>query len=149
MRATPTVSALESEARALLEQTEALQRAAQRVMAQRQSLGVQQHAHGYSDSESPQDPEGYCPVSWMLQDLVNMVASSPSVPVSHLEEHIRMRISEQSFCGEGGDVAFDSHIPDSMEAQVTALVEVLEKLRTSAISKGMLCSHPAAIPQCG
>ncbi|MCC5828515.1 MAG: hypothetical protein JJU36_03620 [Phycisphaeraceae bacterium] len=148
----PAFSDLECEVRRLISESESLQRAAERIRSHRRPSAARHdspHAEPYHDFEVPTRAEGYCPVTWMLGDLVSLIASRPEEPVSTFESHIRMRISEQNFCGECGDIADDAHIAQSIDAQVDAVIEVLESIRSRAVASGTLCGREAAIPQCG
>lgn len=83
----------------------------------------------------------YCPVSWLLPELLSLVAESPQRPVSDQEPLIRRYLTERTFHDAGGDHAADDDTA-AVDHQIQVLVRVLEQVRKMALAKGRWSDAP-------
>ena len=89
------------------------------------------------------DSEGtFCPVVWVLHDLVKLVAECHDQPVEHLEPAIRRIILEQESADIHGDNVVDALSRARMERYVHAVMEVLEHVRQQAVESGQWSDAP-------
>ena len=112
----------------------------------------QARMHDATETDPPPfsaESTALCPVSWLLPELIELVAERPAEPVSSLEAAIHRRVFEQQFIDETGDPPLDQPYASGAEHQVRMLVAVLEKIRRQAIARGIWCDHPAVDPMCG
>lgn len=77
-----------------------------------------------------------CPVSWLLPELLQMIAERHDEPVSYLRPSIRQLIRERVVmyaCAAGMSLAAADEL---LEQQVDLLVRVLEQVRRQALACG-------------
>lgn len=82
------------------------------------------------------DPETHC-LSWMLPELLDLVAQHPSRPVDAITPEIRRRVAELYFLDDCGDCVLTSRDTAVIDGQVDLLVWVLEQVRKIAVAQGL------------
>ena len=81
------------------------------------------------------------PSTWMLEDLLDLVAENPHRPVSDLEPIIHRMIVENQFIDDGGDsVVLDA--VESADREARVLIRVLERCRQLGVKEGLWSSAP-------
>ncbi|MEE9211756.1 MAG: hypothetical protein V3U29_03785 [Phycisphaeraceae bacterium] len=81
-------------------------------------------------------------VSWLLPDLLALVAESHGQPVQRIAPLIRQLIIEKTFVDECGDCVMDAEHLRQVEQQVKTIVRVLEKVRRKALARGEWSNAP-------
>jgi hypothetical protein len=83
-----------------------------------------------------------CPVSWLLHDLLALVADAHDQPIEDLAPRIRQIIIERQFINENGDTCLDAHQRDLLEAHVAKFVQLIDRVRRLARHEGEWSNVP-------
>ena len=84
----------------------------------------------------------FCPVVWVLHDLMQLVSECHDQPVRQLEPAIRRIILEQESADVHGDDVVDALSQARVERHVNAVIDVLEQIRQQAVHNGQWSDAP-------
>ncbi len=77
-----------------------------------------------------------CPALWILPDLLSVIGESPGHAAAESAPAIRGMITDLYFVDECGDTILGRTDRDEIEAQVSAVIRVLEQVRKIALAQG-------------
>lgn len=113
---------------------------------------MQEVARGLLDKHRPCPAHSgggsLCPVSWVLPDLLGIIAEHHAEPVERLRPAIRQVIVEQAFACPS-DAVIDPDQDETIDAQVDLLIVVLEQARRQATAREPRPRMSAAPQMCG
>jgi hypothetical protein len=84
----------------------------------------------------------FCPVVWVLHDLMQLMSECHDQPVRQLEPAIRRIILEQESADIHGDNVVDALSRAHMERHVNTVIDVLERIRQQAMLNGQWSDAP-------
>lgn len=88
-------------------------------------------------------------MTWLIRDLLELVADQSDRPVADLEPTIRRVVCEHDLVYETGDADVAKRRDRIRERMVHTLIEVFEDVRREAQAEGAMPSAPASVPMCG
>jgi hypothetical protein len=91
------------------------------------------------------DAASPCPVVWVLDDLLRLLAENHGRPVSEMRSSIRRLLLERAYMA---NVMAMGSLPP-LEMQVDMTITLLEEVRQMAMSRGQWSDQQAAPQMCG
>lgn len=90
-----------------------------------------------------------CTIMWLTPVLVDMMAETHEQPADKLGPMIRRLLVEQHFCDDNGDNVVADAEEELLDNLVRLIVQVLERVRRSAIANGQWSNAPVTPLMCG
>jgi len=89
------------------------------------------------------------PEDRFLDDLVALAASEPAKQIKDFEGTIHRMVMETHFVNDSGDSMILDDMFEEVDAQVKAIVRVLERVRRHALNSGQWSAAPVSPPMFG
>lgn len=101
--------------------------------------------HAATENEPSRGVVSACPVVWVLDDLLRLLAENHDRPVSEMRSSIRRLLLERAYIA---NVMAMGSVPP-LEKQVDMTITLLEEVRQMAMSRGQWSDQQAAPQMCG